>query len=240
MEGIGHNNPPPTPFDAVEARTNDLYHEAKMWLDGDEVTSEEYAEQITTLLNMLRQTGKQAEEARTEEKAPHLEAGRAVDAKYKPITGMIDKATKACKAAMAPWLKKKADILAAEQEEARAKAAAAQAKAQAVMQAAAQDDLQEREDAERAVDAAKEAEKQSSKLNNTRSTTKGAVGRAVGLRTYYEPELIDGTAAARHYWQTQTGREAINELLMKLARQDVSAGKREIPGFIVHEEKRVA
>ena len=72
---------------------------------------------------------------------------------------------------------------------------------------------------------------------NAKAQAKGGA-RAVGLRTSWRPELTDAREAARHYWVAQ--RPALEAFLTDLARADVARGLRDIPGFVVHEEKAAA
>ena len=107
IAGIGHNGGPlPTAFEKAEAEVSKLYEEASLWLDGAKVDSQELADGIANLLNMLRAAEKSADTARKAEKEPHLEAGRAVDAQYKPVLERAKLAADACKKALAPWLQK--------------------------------------------------------------------------------------------------------------------------------------
>lgn len=57
---VGHNKPPSL-FDDAQENIENLFGEAHLWLDGEEVTSEETAEGIAKLLDMLRKAGKEAE-----------------------------------------------------------------------------------------------------------------------------------------------------------------------------------
>ena len=50
---IGHNSPPLTPFEIVSKKIDDLYGEAKLWLDGSVVDSENFAEGATEALRAL-------------------------------------------------------------------------------------------------------------------------------------------------------------------------------------------
>lgn len=59
---------------------------------------------------------KQAEDAHKSEKAPHLEAGRAVDAKFKPLIGNCDDVCVQLRRALTPWLVAEENRLKAERE----------------------------------------------------------------------------------------------------------------------------
>ena len=52
--GIGANNPPKTIFDTIDA----LYTEATAWLDNKPVETDEQADGLGMLMNMLREPGR--------------------------------------------------------------------------------------------------------------------------------------------------------------------------------------
>jgi hypothetical protein len=81
---IGHNSPP-TPFDDIETRINDLYEEAKMWLDGEEVTEQKQADALNTLASQIREAAKEAEEMRKAEAKPFDDGKKAVQERYNPL-----------------------------------------------------------------------------------------------------------------------------------------------------------
>ncbi len=230
---IGHNKPP-SPFEEVETEINGLYEEAGHWLDGAEVDSKESANGIATLLNMLRLAGKDADALHKEEKAPHLKESKAVDDKYRPMRDKAKQAGGACKSALEPWLEKEKAALRAEAEEKRLLAEKAKAEAEAAIQATGPDNLKERAAAEEKVDLAKKLDIDAKSVENAKPNIKNAAGKAIGLKTFYVPEITDAVEAIRHYWPN----DEINAVLIKLAERDVRAGKREIPGFVIHEKKQ--
>lgn len=231
---IGGNNPPA--FEAFVAHLSDLRLEAGNWLDGLPIENQAQADEVSRLMDEHRKAVKDADAARTEEKKPHLEAGKAVDAKWKPLIDGANLAVDACKKTLAPWLMK---LEAEKRAAAEAARLEAEAKAQAAadaMRAAADNDLAAREEAEALVTAAKAAEKAASKAEGDRAQSHGG-GRATSLRSYYSPVLMDGDIASRHYWNRD--RSACEAFLLSLAKTDVQNGARTIPGFDVIEEKRV-
>ena len=234
---IGHNNPP-TPFDDASARIETLYDEAKHWLDGDPIDSPELANGVTELLNQLRSAGKEAEALRKEEKKPIDAAAKAVQAKFKPLSDRVELATKACKEALQPWLVKLAKAKAAEDARLRAEAEEAAQRERDARQAAQADDLAAQQALREAEEATSKAAAIATKAQNKGAGLKVGDAKAVSLRTSYEPEMADGVAAAEHYWKTKQAR--VKDFLLQLAEEDIRAGKREIPGFVIHERKSVA
>lgn len=241
--GVGDNNPP-SPFDEIKQQIEDLHLEAKNWLDGTGVQTEDDAEGVSRLLDELRKAMKAADELRKEEVKPHDEAKKAVQERYAPLIadtksqrGIAVLAIDACKKALAPYLTRKEEERRAEAEKARKEAEEKANAAREAMQASSATDIEQREAAETMLQDAKRAEAAAKRVESSKTHATGG-GRAVGLRTSYAPELVDGTAAARHYWQNN--RAEMEAALMDMARKDVRAGKREIPGFKINEIKGVA
>ena len=233
---IGDNNPP-SPFEDAQEVINDLYGEAKHWLDGEPINTEELAEGVTDLLNQLRSAGKVAEELRKEEKKPHDIAAKAVQAKFKPLSDMVGLASDTCKTALQPWLLKKAEAKAIEDARLRAEAEAAEQREREVRAAAQQDDLASQEALRAAEEESAKAGAIATKAANASGGIKVGGARAVGLRTTYKTEIIDPVEAVRYYWKIR--KPTIADFLLGMAKQDVHAGAREIPGFIITEEKKV-
>lgn len=233
---IGHNEPPtPDPFTAVKIHCDDLYMEAKHWLDGAAITSDAEAAAVDKLLEEARKAWKAADDARVEENEPFDLGKAAVQEKYAPliaktksVTGTMVRLQDACKAALEPWRKKKADEAAAAAEAARLEAKAAADAAAEAMRASA-GNLEEREAAEELVKAAEDAQRDAARA--TKAATTGT-----GLTTYYEAVLTNQRDAMLHYMKDQPG-EFIG-LCQRLADADVRSGKRAIPGFTVEERKR--
>lgn len=232
---IGHNNPPePTPFERAEATIISLFDEAKNWLDGEGITTQAQADDVSKLLDMIRKAKKAADEARVEEKRPHDEAAKEVQEKYKPLLTRCDLAADAAKKALAPYLEKIEAEKRAKAEAARKEAEEKARAAQEAIRAAQLTDLAAREKAEALIQEAKKAEAAAKKAENDKAHAKGG-SRAVGLRTTYRPVLKDAREAARYYWTAR--REELETFFLSMAEKDVRAGQQDIPGFEIIEEK---
>lgn len=232
---IGGNNPPePTPFDKAEGEIMGLFDEAKNWLDGTGVNSQDEADGVSKLLDMIRKAKKAADEARVEEKRPHDEAAKEVQEKYKPLLTRCDLASDACKKALSPWLEKLEAEKRARAEAARKEAEEKARAAQEAIRAAELTDLAAREKAEALIQEAKQAETTAKRAENDKAHAKGGV-RAVTLRTTYKPVLKDAREAARHYWTAR--RAELEAFFLSLAEKDVRAGQQDIPGFDIIVEK---
>lgn len=233
---IGHNLPDNLQtFEAHRANVDDLYEEAKNWLDGAPIENAAQADAVEILLDMIRQAHDAADEARKVEKRPFDEGADEVQTRYHPLIGAKTKAgigktvraKEACLAALTIWRNKveaekraEADRL---RREAEAKAAEA---AEALRQASAGSDLEAREEAEGMVDAASRAAREAAQLE------KGPTG----LRTSWVASLTDPKAALLHYATARP--EELKAFLLSLAQEDVRAGRRTIPGFDVTEQRK--
>lgn len=236
---IGHNR---SPFELSKERIEELYEEAKHWLDGEPIETQEQANEVQKLLRMIQEAETEADARRKEEAKPHDEAKAAIQERYntligktKTVTGLTVKAVKACKDALAPFLMKieeenerRAAALRKEAEERQREAMEAMQKRNG--------DLAAAERAEELVRAAKAAEADARRAGNAKAAAKGE-GRAVTLRDYYRPEITDYTAFARHVWMTH--REDMEIFLDGMSAKLVAAGVHHgIPGVTVHHERK--
>jgi len=233
IANIGHNNPP-TPFEDAVLALENLRTEAKNWLDGDLVTSQPEADAIGKLTAMSRDIAKRLDALRVEEKRPHDEAGKAVQEKFRPYAARCDLIVDACKKALTPYLVKLENEKREKERLAREEADRQRVAAETAVRAAPKSDIEAREAAEALLSAAKKAEAIAVKAENDKAKA-ATGGRSMSLRTSYRPELFNSTEAARHYWQTR--KADFDALLLQFAREDIAKGAREIPGFIVHEDK---
>lgn len=237
---IGDNFPPELiAYEAHRINIEGLYEEAVNWMDGEPIASQEQADQVQTLMRMIQEAEAAAEVQRKADAKPFDDGKAEVQARYNPLIadaknkqpGKCAKAIDACKKALAPWLTK----LRAEQERvAEAARAEAQRKAEeaahAVRAANAQNNLAAREIAEALVAEAASSNRAAGRAEAVRPSASG-YGRAAGLRDQWSPVLTDGVVALRHYWTER--RSELEAFALTLAKQDVQAGKRQIPGFDV-------
>lgn len=236
IAGLGHNEPPePTPFELARNAIEDLAMEGRHWLDGAAVQSQAEADNIGLLLDSFRRAKKDADEARKTEAKPFDDGKAEVQARYNPLLKRADTALDACKAALAPWLQKLEAENRARAEAARLEAEAKAREAAEAVRQAAVNDLAAREAAEGLVKAAQDADKAANRADKQRAHAVGGQ-RAVGLRSYFSPVLLDPAEALAHYRATQPG--ALRGFLLQLAATDVQNGARSIPGFEVTEERR--
>jgi hypothetical protein len=215
----------------------DLFAEAKNWLDGEPIATPEQADAVGKLLDMIRQARKAADEQRKVEKKPHDDAGKAVQEAWNPLLVKCDLALSTCKSALTPWLEAVEARQREEADRARQQAADSQRAAQAALQAAPSTDLTARADAEMLLEEASRSEKAAAKLDKARPQALGE-SRAIGLRTFYRAEVTDYTAFARWAWTTR--RAEYEAFLNDLAEREGRRGPVTIPGLLVHTERKAA
>lgn len=236
---IGDNNPPAdtlSPFETMQIHINDLYEEALNWLDKDDIANESQAEQVTRLKGMLDEAAKTADAERAAEKKPHWDAGKAVDAKWKPIIEIADKAKRAAARKLTPWLQAiqaEKDRIAAEE---RAKAKAAQEALQRAHEEQQRTgnlaDVERTEELERA---AKEQNKAAARAAKDTSAIKTDAGRT-SLRTYWLVKVNEPHLLLAHYRSTDP--DWLKTVLRERAERDIRGGARNLPGCNIWSEQR--
>jgi hypothetical protein len=225
-----------SPFDEIEQEINDLYDEAKNWLDGSVAETQEQHDAIEKLMGMLAEAQKRADAQRVLENTPFDEGKAKVQAKYAPlisdtktVKGKTVRAIAACKAALEPFRIAKAR---AAEEAARKIREAAEEAERIAQQAFAQTsvaDLEEREQAERlALEAAN--------LNKAANRAAKAASTGTGLVTYWQTVVTDPRALAGHYWKNKPA--AVDAFFLSLAEADVRNGIHSIPGCEISEQKK--
>jgi predicted DNA-binding protein (UPF0251 family) len=238
---IGNNMPPMTTFEAIKINIVDLYEEAKVWLDGTPIETQEQADAVNTLKDSIKKAKKAADEAYDEEVRPHQETVKEIQARYneltgknKSVTGLAIKAEEACNAALKPYL---IELDRQQQEKARLAREEADRLQREAMEAMRQRDaanLEQREAAERLVNEAKAAQASADRAENAKAHARGD-GRATGLRTVHRAVIADKREAAAWVWVDRN--DELMAFIQDLADKAVRAGTRTIPGFTVIEEK---
>jgi hypothetical protein len=242
IAGIGDNNPPePTPYELVRGEIDDLFAEAKHWLDGEPVSTPEMAEAIQKLMRQIQAAATKAEAARVDENKPFDEGKAEVQARYNTLIGKTTKITgktvmavDLCKQALTPWLNKLEAERQAKAEAARIEAEKARLEVERLAKERAT--LDGKEAFELAAANARKLEATANKIEN--STAKvGGEGRAISMRDYYSAKVVQPVEFARYLWQYH--KPDYLEWLEGFAAQLVAAGKRDgIAGVEVIHEKR--
>ncbi len=227
---IGNNQPPEPidPFTGFAAHINDLYELAEGTLTGGEITTPEQAAQIEALKADIKKAVADAEKARKAEKEPHLEAGRAVDAKWKVLTDKGTLAAKTAATALTPWLQKVQAEKDAEQKRLREEAEAKAEEARKAFQTTAPTDLEARANAERIAKEAAQATAAANRIDRS----------ATGLRTYWSATVTDYGALLAY--MKATDPEGLKAMLDEYAEKQKNAGVRILPGVLIEMERRAA
>lgn len=228
---LGHNQPPAEV--AFSLAIDDLYEEAKNFIDGTAIENKGQADAIGQIVASLKKIAKDADAARADEKRPHDEAGKAVQAKWKPLLEKAERAIKAAQKPLTDYLLEQERIRQEEAQRLAEEARKAEQQAQAAMQNVASLD-----DVERAEELAKEASKlaASAKRTDKAKSHVAGVDRAIGLRTYWTATVTDYSALLRYMKEARP--DDLKAMLRDYADAQVRAGSRHIPGVLIEQEKR--
>lgn len=106
----GHNQAPVADtVEAIQERIEDLAREAERMMKAGGATEQAIADQASDLANTFGELQNKIVDLHKAEKAPHLEAGRAVDKKWFGLRDRADDLKRRLKATVVtPWLTKKA------------------------------------------------------------------------------------------------------------------------------------
>lgn len=224
MTNAGHNQPPP---DATfSLHVDDLFALLSDTLAGGEVDNDAKEAAIDEIMDDFRKASKDADKARAEEKKPHDDAAKAVQAKWKPIIDKADRGVTACKDALTPYRTAKQRAKDEAARKAREEAEAREKAAQEALRAS--DDLEAKYQAEQEIEAAKKLAAVANRIDRS----------ATGLRTFWEAEITDRKAALLHY--IARFPERFEALIQQLADEDARGTRAPVPGVIFHERKRAA
>lgn len=236
VPGMGHNNPP-TPLDELTVYVNDLYGEARGWLDGEPIANQGQADGVAKLLDMARAASKDADAKRKAETKPLDDRKKAIMDAWRPVTDRLSLIEAACKKALSPWLTKLEAEKRAREEAARKSAEEAARKAEEARRAVAADNIEAQAEVKRLAEEAARREAQAERAAKDNAKADGGGKRAVHLRSVWETTMTDPTAALRWCWQDPVGHDALTAAAQKVAEQAVRDGKRELPGFTITERK---
>ena len=199
-----------------------------------EIEDEQRAAECSDLLDKLRDAMKTATAEHRKEKRPLLDACAACDDRYRPITSLLEAATKPVQDLLSIWIQKlriiktkKAADLEAEAERYR-RAAEAAKNVSSIMGSLA---------AQVAFDRAERSTAEAAKAANSKAQAKGTLGgRAKTLRTTWHAAVTNYPLACRHY----TNHPDVISTLERIASAEARGGARILPGFKVFEKETVA
>ena len=230
---MGHNNPP-EPIEALKEKLA-LYKEgAEAFGPVTEANAQEYRDHIGYGVKLAKEIDGQRET----EKKPHLEAGRAVDAAYKPLLETVEATQKKLKAPLQSFI--------VEREKEAKRIADEKAKALREAEEAARKAAEEPEedpflaataptvDLAAAKVEAKVAELQVSAASRVSSAAGGF--NATSLKTVRKANVTDYAALIAHY----ASHYEVKDAALKLANADIRHAKGApitIPGVEIVEER---
>ena len=218
----GHNAPPEDEAETIREQIEAASASVEKYTT---IADDEHAAAAQSLRARLNELAGDAEKKRVAEKAPHLDASKAVDAKWQPIVKAGKAGAETIRKALGAYETKKARAAA----EAQRKADEARRKAEE--------------------EAAKAAEPNRGTMPDTphvhvpepeppppvQTTIKGGYGRAASVRVKKLVTVTDQDAA----YQSLKTHPELRDLIAKLAQRGVDAGH-EIGGVSVEEVREVA
>jgi hypothetical protein len=216
---VGHNHPPQDEADIIKGQIEAASAGAEGYA---EIADDETAAKAQSLRSRLLELSGSADKKREAEKKPHLEAGKAVDAKWQPLV-------KAAKAAA----DKIRDALSAHETRKARVAAEAQRKAEEEARKAAEEAAKSAPQKAQAPAPVMPVPQPSAPEPVT--AIRGAYGRAAAVKIVKVATIKDQDAA---YGYLRNQKELV-DIIAKLAQRAVDAGY-EVPGIEITEERKVA
>lgn len=231
---VGHNSM--TPFDEASHAVETLRVEAENWLDGEPIENRGQADAVAKLIDDARSAFNVAEKARKTEKQPHIDAGKAVDERFKPLKDQAETIGKGAKALLTPWLEKLETAKRAKEAQARAEAEAKQKAADEAAAEAAKNatDLAAADEAAAEAAEAKKAQYASKAATSDKAAAKGGK-RAVSLRTVREAEVVNASQFLGWLWNND--REACEVFAAEMAGKKLRSGIADMDGVTITERK---
>lgn len=230
---IGHNSEDADPFDALNIEYLGEKEQAEEFMK-QPVTTQAQADKVAIWAKRLTAIKSRAEGLHKVEKQPHLDAGRAVDEKWRDLKNEPDELAKRLKAHIKPFLT--AQIRAEEERQRKAREEAERIQREAVEAArraqSERDDSGAEQEARRlaaqAEAAAQEAE--------ARKVNAGRTGARVSMRTEKVGVVTDYAKAAAALVAMR--HKDIIEIIDTLAKRAAKAGM-PFDGMEIKEEERV-
>lgn len=234
---MGHNQPPTDRYAPYRNRTNDIVEAANTWLKSvTEIADEATAKACDDFLEQIKKELTAIDTDRKAMNHPHDLWIMENNAKFRPLTALLDKSKQLLTPLKTKWLQREKDRLA--KERAAKEAAALQAmreaeeaakRATASVEAAVRaDEAQEHMKAALAASAA---------ADKAKAHVKGDyVARSSGLRTYWSAQIIDTKAALLYFSERPELFDVLQRLVNAEAREQKEAFK--IPGCKATSEER--
>lgn len=223
MEGISGDNAPTNPFDAIREELIGEQEAAKAMI-GEPVSTKDKCDQLGVWARRVLAIRKRAEAERKAEKEPHLEAGRAVDAKWGPLIDMAQAIVESIKRRVEPFLIEQRRAAERAEREAHEEVVA---KLKAAMEAEGRERAKLQVDADEAAKRMEDAAKQ-------KKQAAGRTGQKIALRTYRLARIIDWQAAILALKDNAELRGLVQEIANRMAREGTK-----LAGAEIYTEERV-
>lgn len=195
------------------------------------ITTQEQADKAAVWSKRIAAIAKKATDLHKVEKQPALDAGRAVDDKWRALKDEPDTLSKRLKRHLDDFLREQQRLEFERQRRAREEADRIRREAEEVARAAAPDDEAAKAEADRlqqqAADADREAE--------ARNASAGRTGAKVALRTFVSAEITDYDALVMALKDRAEVRDVVQSLANRAAKSGI-----DLPGMKIIEEKRAA
>jgi hypothetical protein len=232
------SNMPADPFAAMAAEIEDRCAQAEQWLAAHaNITTQTDSNLARNMQAQILALGKKADADREAEKRPYLEAERAVDAKYKPLTALAKAACEKLRIAFESFMIKEELRLKKEAQEKYERECAAAEAERARIEAERAKKL--RDDPVAALtDEPPEMPEPPLAPEPVKVTAGGGVGRKAGLRTTHVPQIEDFQATLLHFADHPDVRDVIDKIVRGLVK--TSKGTAQIPGVKIVQERRAA
>lgn len=227
---IGNNQPPE---EIAPAHETWMDHADSLAEDAEgftAVTTDEQAEAVGEFATSVKDAVRDAEKARKAAKQPHLDAGKAVDEGFKPVTAKLDRIKGVAQSLLTPWIDGQRHADAIVEAIAREKAEAADEAARRAMAEVDETDIEQVE----AV-AAKQAEAKAAKQGAKNAKAKPATVQGVTFRTKRTAEMTDRVALLKHI--AKHDADAMTAFAQDWMHKAVRGGSRDLPGVAISETK---
>ncbi len=235
---IGHNEPPPDdPYEALKAEIEAKQKQATDWIGARPVVlTQPDADYATNAQRELLALNKRADAMFVAEKAPHLEAGRVVDERYRFRGAVADVAAR---------LRKIFDRFLAEEEKRQTVAAAAKHKAEVARIEAERKRLEAERAEKLRVDPIAALTEDPPELplvpaapEAVKVAAGGGIGKRAGLQDVWVGTITDYGAAAAYFINHPKMLELVDKLVAHQVKDLKSSAS--IPGVTVSKERRAA
>ena len=177
----------------------------------------------------MRALAKKADELKSDEKRPHLDANKAIEARYKSVVSMLDTAMQSLKQRLTPYLteldRRQREEAKRQQEEANRLAEQMAAAAEKAREAEADpsksdDPIGDQIRAQEAADAAAAAQKAANKAAKTKTGVGSGSGRSMTLVEHWSAKITDHQRALWHFRDHEKVREVVQSLATAAVKAD--------------------